>query len=108
MMEKVPGLMNLLKKRHGRINPHRKTAGFLIFAKDGPINLLVRELLSAAVSSPIPGRAVQAANRRGIVPFGDYSAAEAEKRHLVRGNIIPVPDARFPFPGGSFHAEDER
>ena len=38
-----------------------------------------------------------------IVPFrGDYYILRAERRHLVRGNIYPVPDPRFPFLGVHF------
>ena len=38
-----------------------------------------------------------------IVPFrGDYLRLKPEKRHLVRGNIYPVPDPRFPFLGVHF------
>jgi L-2-hydroxyglutarate oxidase LhgO len=38
-----------------------------------------------------------------IVPFrGDYLILRPEKRHLVRGNIYPVPDPEFPFLGVHF------
>jgi len=38
-----------------------------------------------------------------IVPFrGDYLILKAEKSHLVRGNIYPVPDPEFPFLGVHF------
>ncbi|XP_055339857.1 L-2-hydroxyglutarate dehydrogenase, mitochondrial-like [Paramacrobiotus metropolitanus] len=38
-----------------------------------------------------------------IVPFrGDYLQLKQGKRHLVRGNIYPVPDPRFPFLGVHF------
>jgi 2-hydroxyglutarate dehydrogenase len=38
-----------------------------------------------------------------IVPFrGDYLRLKPEKRYLVRGNIYPVPDPRFPFLGVHF------
>ncbi|GAU98684.1 hypothetical protein RvY_09798 [Ramazzottius varieornatus] len=38
-----------------------------------------------------------------IVPFrGDYLRLKPAKRHLVRGNIYPVPDPRFPFLGVHF------
>ncbi|PAV66030.1 hypothetical protein WR25_19449 [Diploscapter pachys] len=38
-----------------------------------------------------------------IVPFrGEYLLLRPEKRHLVRGNIYPVPDPRFPFLGVHF------
>ena len=38
-----------------------------------------------------------------IVPFrGDYLELRDEKRHLVRGNIYPVPDPRYPFLGVHF------
>ncbi len=38
-----------------------------------------------------------------IVPFrGDYLVLRDEKRHLVRGNIYPVPDPEFPFLGVHF------
>ena len=38
-----------------------------------------------------------------IVPFrGDYLILRPEKRHLVRGNIYPVPDPQFPFLGVHF------
>jgi L-2-hydroxyglutarate oxidase LhgO len=38
-----------------------------------------------------------------IVPFrGDYLVLRPEKRHLVRGNIYPVPDPAFPFLGVHF------
>eukprot|EP00793_Prasinoderma_coloniale_P004760 PRCOL_00000521-RA len=38
-----------------------------------------------------------------IVPFrGDYLLLDESKRHLVKGNIYPVPDARYPFLGVHF------
>ncbi|XP_043998462.1 L-2-hydroxyglutarate dehydrogenase, mitochondrial [Gambusia affinis] len=38
-----------------------------------------------------------------IVPFrGDYLVLKPEKHYLVRGNIYPVPDPRFPFLGVHF------
>jgi 2-hydroxyglutarate dehydrogenase len=38
-----------------------------------------------------------------IVPFrGEYLLLRPEKRHLVRGNIYPVPDPQFPFLGVHF------
>ncbi|KAK7086609.1 hypothetical protein SK128_013101 [Halocaridina rubra] len=38
-----------------------------------------------------------------IVPFrGEYLLLSKEKAHLVRGNIYPVPDPRFPFLGVHF------
>ena len=38
-----------------------------------------------------------------IVPFrGDYFILRPERRDLVRGNIYPVPDPRFPFLGVHF------
>ncbi|XP_060531757.1 L-2-hydroxyglutarate dehydrogenase, mitochondrial [Cylas formicarius] len=38
-----------------------------------------------------------------IVPFrGEYLILNPSKRHLVKGNIYPVPDPRFPFLGVHF------
>jgi 2-hydroxyglutarate dehydrogenase len=38
-----------------------------------------------------------------IVPFrGEYLLLKPEKRNLVRGNIYPVPDPKFPFLGVHF------
>jgi L-2-hydroxyglutarate oxidase len=38
-----------------------------------------------------------------VVPFrGDYFILKPERRHLVRGNIYPVPDPKFPFLGVHF------
>lgn len=38
-----------------------------------------------------------------VVPFrGDYYVLKPERRHLVRGNIYPVPDPKFPFLGVHF------
>lgn len=38
-----------------------------------------------------------------IIPFrGDYYILRPERRHLVRSNIYPVPDPRFPFLGVHF------
>lgn len=38
-----------------------------------------------------------------IIPFrGDYLILKPEKRHLVNGNIYPVPDPNFPFLGVHF------
>ncbi|VDP76998.1 unnamed protein product [Echinostoma caproni] len=40
-----------------------------------------------------------------IIPFrGDFMILKPEKSHLVRGNIYPVPDARFPFLGAHFNS----
>lgn len=38
-----------------------------------------------------------------IIPFrGEYLLLSKEKQHMVRGNIYPVPDPRFPFLGVHF------
>lgn len=38
-----------------------------------------------------------------IIPFrGEYLLLSKEKCHMIRGNIYPVPDARFPFLGVHF------
>ncbi len=38
-----------------------------------------------------------------IVPFrGDYLILKPESRHLIKGNIYPVPDPAFPFLGAHF------
>lgn len=38
-----------------------------------------------------------------IVPFrGDYLVLKADKSNMVRGNIYPVPDPKFPFLGVHF------
>ncbi len=38
-----------------------------------------------------------------IVPFrGDYLVLKPESRHLIKGNIYPVPDPAFPFLGAHF------
>ncbi len=38
-----------------------------------------------------------------IVPFrGDYLVLKPERRHLINGNIYPVPDPAFPFLGAHF------
>lgn len=38
-----------------------------------------------------------------IIPFrGEYLLLCPEKQHMIRGNIYPVPDARFPFLGVHF------
>ena len=38
-----------------------------------------------------------------VVPFrGDYYVLKPQRRHLVRGNIYPVPDPKFPFLGVHF------
>ena len=38
-----------------------------------------------------------------MVPFrGDYYVLKPQRRHLVRGNIYPVPDPKFPFLGVHF------
>lgn len=55
-------------------------------------------LQSDRVAEPVDGR-------RGprIVPFrGEYLLVKADKRHLVRGLIYPVPDPRYPFLGVHF------
>lgn len=36
-----------------------------------------------------------------VVPFrGEYLVLNPDKAHMVKGNIYPVPDPRFPFLGG--------
>lgn len=38
-----------------------------------------------------------------IVPFrGEYLLLDESKTHMVKGNIYPVPDPRFPFLGVHF------
>jgi L-2-hydroxyglutarate oxidase LhgO len=57
-------------------------------------------LACAGVFSDRLAAASGAAPEPRIVPFrGDYWVIRPERGHLCRGNIYPVPDARFPFLG---------
>lgn len=43
-----------------------------------------------------------------IVPFrGEYLLLNPKKAHMVKGNIYPVPDPRFPFLGVHFTVSDD-
>jgi L-2-hydroxyglutarate oxidase LhgO len=60
-------------------------------------------VICAGIQSDLVARLAgdQAAPR--IVPFrGEYMRVRAEKAHLVRGMIYPVPDPRYPFLGVHF------
>lgn len=38
-----------------------------------------------------------------IIPFrGEYLLLSPQKQHMIKGNIYPVPDPRFPFLGVHF------
>jgi L-2-hydroxyglutarate oxidase LhgO len=57
----------------------------------------------AGVYSDRVARLTGAAREPRIVPFrGDYYILHPSRRHLVRSNIYPVPDPRFPFLGVHF------
>jgi L-2-hydroxyglutarate oxidase LhgO len=57
----------------------------------------------AGLQSDLVSRMAGAKLKLRIVPFrGEYYEITAEKHHLVRGLIYPVPDPRFPFLGVHF------
>ncbi|HET9030968.1 MAG TPA: L-2-hydroxyglutarate oxidase [Candidatus Aquilonibacter sp.] len=62
-----------------------------------------RIITCAGLHSDRVARLTGGASDPKIVPFrGDYLVLKPEKRHLVKGNIYPVPDPNFPFLGVHF------
>ncbi|OWA54403.1 L-2-hydroxyglutarate dehydrogenase, mitochondrial [Hypsibius exemplaris] len=75
----------------------------LIFAKDGRSVSCKGAIVCGGLQSDRLAVLSNCKPTPKIVPFrGDYLRLKPEKRHLVRGNIYPVPDARFPFLGVHF------
>ena len=62
-----------------------------------------RLVVCAGLQSDVVARMVGASPSPAILPFrGEYWVMAAERSHLVRGMIYPVPDPRFPFLGVHF------
>ena len=59
-----------------------------------------RVVLCGGLQSDRLARLAGGARGPRIVPFrGEYHALRADRRHLVRGLVYPVPDPRYPFLG---------
>lgn len=62
-----------------------------------------RLVVCAGLQSDVVAKLVGASPSPAILPFrGEYWVMAAERSHLVRGMIYPVPDPRFPFLGVHF------
>lgn len=60
-------------------------------------------ILCGGLQSDRLARLAKGANYPRIVPFrGEYFSLVPEQRHLIRGLVYPVPDARLPFLGVHF------
>ncbi|WP_432186924.1 L-2-hydroxyglutarate oxidase [Streptomyces sp. Tue6028] len=81
----------------------RLTGGGIEVAS-GPETLRVdRLVLCAGLHSDSVAALAEDGDEPRIVPFrGEYMSVSAEKAHMVRGLIYPVPDPRYPFLGVHF------
>jgi (S)-2-hydroxyglutarate dehydrogenase len=89
---------------HGVRAVHRSAGGLTLQTDGGDVQ--ARQLLTcaglhsdrvAAMTEPGADRTLR------IVPFrGDYYVLRAERRHLARNLVNPVPDSRYPFLGVHF------
>jgi L-2-hydroxyglutarate oxidase len=71
-----------------------------VHVSDGSIVEADRVIVCAGLHADRLARASGAAPNPRIVPFrGEYWALRADRTHLVRGLIYPVPDPRLPFLG---------
>lgn len=70
----------------------------------GPAEIETRYLIACAgLYSDRVARMTGGRSDPKVVPFrGDYLILKPEKRHLVKGNIYPVPDPSLPFLGVHF------
>ena len=74
-----------------------------ILCADGERILARRVVVCAGLHADRLASAAGCSALPRIVPFrGDYLVLNPDKRYLVKGNIYPVPDARYPFLGVHF------
>jgi len=98
-----------VREMHGEILPdHRVTAitrmTRLLEVKTGAGPVTTRALITCAgLYADRLAQMTGGARDPKIVPFrGDYLVLKPESRHLIKGNIYPVPDPAFPFLGAHF------
>ncbi|RIK37739.1 MAG: L-2-hydroxyglutarate oxidase [Chloroflexi bacterium] len=91
-----------VRTRHGVTNIRRKGGATRLTTAGGEIEARWVIACAGAWSDRV-AEMTGAARTPRIVPFrGDYYILRPERRSLVRGNIYPVPDPRFPFLGVHF------
>jgi L-2-hydroxyglutarate oxidase LhgO len=88
--------------RHEAFAFKRRKGRTLIESSGGPIEA-TRVITCAGIYSDRVAQLTGASREPRIVPFrGDYYVLNPRRRDLVRTNIYPVPDPRFPFLGVHF------
>jgi len=91
-----------VRTRHGVTNIRRKGGTTRLTTEGGDVEARWVIACAGAWSDRV-AEMTGAAQTPRIVPFrGDYYILRPERRDLVRGNIYPVPDPRFPFLGVHF------
>jgi L-2-hydroxyglutarate oxidase LhgO len=87
---------------HEVVGVKRKNGSALLSTRNGDVEA-THVITCGGLQSDRLARMTGGARNPRIVPFrGDYLILRPEKRHLVRGNIYPVPDPSFPFLGVHF------
>jgi L-2-hydroxyglutarate oxidase LhgO len=91
-----------IRTRHEVIGIRRGTASTLVETTGGDVETRVLVSCAGLYSDRI-ARMTGAQPVPQIVPFrGQYYVVRPERAGLVRGNVYPVPDPRFPFLGVHF------
>ncbi|WP_210592461.1 L-2-hydroxyglutarate oxidase [Streptomyces sp. GESEQ-35] len=81
----------------------RLTGGGIEVASGAETLTVDRLVLCAGLHSDQVARLADDGDEPRIVPFrGEYMTVSAEKAHMVRGLVYPVPDPRYPFLGVHF------
>jgi L-2-hydroxyglutarate oxidase len=112
-------LAGLVEKAGGQVRLGARVTGVREQGGEQVVRTTAGDLVADAVVNCAGLHADRVARMAGIdvpariIPFrGEYHQLRADRRHLVRGLIYPVPDPRFPFLGvhltrmidGSVHA----
>ena len=81
----------------------KNAAGLVQVSTPAGTHTFDRLVVCAGLQSDVVAKLVGASPSPAILPFrGEYWVMAAERSHLVRGMIYPVPDPRFPFLGVHF------
>jgi L-2-hydroxyglutarate oxidase LhgO len=93
----------LLGFRVTAISSHGPGGGVVVTAADGRRRAFHRLVVCAGLQGDLVARLAGDERGPAIVPFrGEYYRLVAERIHLVRGLIYPVPDPAYPFLGVHF------
>jgi (S)-2-hydroxyglutarate dehydrogenase len=81
----------------------KNAGGRVHVSTPGGTHVFDRLVVCAGLQSDVVAKLVGASPSPAILPFrGEYWVMAAQRSHLVRGMIYPVPDPRFPFLGVHF------